>query len=260
MTVHFSHTSVEVLPGVVVHIDGNSKITASGGTFTAPKPNAFSLPHISCCPGATAACMADCYVHGLSKREAELYSLFKNNERALHRILLTRHGMAASADVLGHWIEDSCAEFRWHVSGDVINDRHARWIVNVCAWSRRTQHWIYTRTHAEPVLELLALAPNLALNMSIDEDNDTIGTRQLARKYGARLCYMTKDGTVPPLPTGSVIFPSYDLRRPDEAAESEWWAGLTHEQRRQVCPADYFGKSNAHRCGPCRKCMRPVKQ
>jgi hypothetical protein len=273
MTVRFCSTEVPVLPGYAFTIDGNSKITASGGTFDDPRPNALSLPHVSCCPGATSACIDECYVHGLSQREVELYAAYKMNERTLHAVLLSKSRIEQAAKALGTWIAEHCTAFRWHVSGDVINDRHAKFITTVCGWSRRTAHWIYTRTHDEAVLEWLTLAPNLALNLSVDRVNWSSHVEHLAIKYRARLCYMTSGEAVPRLPPGSVIFPTYALRRPDfgpfthelppddgplRRIESDWWEGLTHDEHKQVCPSDYFGHSPSYRCGPCRKCMVPA--
>lgn len=252
MTVKFCSVEVPVLDGYAFTIDGNSKITASQGSFDDPRPNALSLPHVSCCPGATPECLADCYVHGLTKREAELAAAYKQNERTLHAVLLTKGRTVQAARALGTWIGEHCPEFRWHVSGDVISARHAQFILEVCGWSRRTQHWIYTRTHVEEVLDVLTLAPNLALNLSCDASHDMRRVRHLAAVYRARVCYMTRDGSLPDwLPPGSVVFPSYGVR----AMGLPWLRSLPIATRRQVCPSDMFGHSPAMRCGPCRKCM-----
>jgi len=135
-----------------------------------------------------------------------------------------------------------------------LNLAHAQWIVDVCHASRDVQHWIYTRTFE--AIPALLCAPNLTVNVSADVDNYA-QARDVATVYGLGLCYeATGDGAVPAhLP--DVIFPDYalrgrDLERPTSAA---WWQSLTHEQRQNVCPADFFGQSEAHRCGPCNKCL-----
>lgn len=238
------------------YIDGNSKITASGGTFEAPKPNAFSLPHIATCPGSTPACRAACYVHGL-QRNADVYAKYSLNAMALARLLPDWPRARDAADVLAEWINEHCLEFRWHVSGDVFSNRHAQWIVEVCRGSLETQHWIYTRSFA--YAPTLMRAPNLVVNLSADRDNLSVAL-SVARTTGARVCYMAQDAdprALPVLPAGSVIFPDYPQRGRvlSEPASHAWWQGLAHRERAMVCPADFFGQSEAHRCGPCRKCM-----
>jgi hypothetical protein len=83
-------------------VDGNSKITASSGTYAEPMPNAFSLPAASvergvfpdlpdrapqACPGSTEVCRASCYVRGLAKHAPDLYAKYRENDRALRTVL-----------------------------------------------------------------------------------------------------------------------------------------------------------------------------
>lgn len=237
------------------------------------------------CPGSTPSCRSSCYVKGLAKHAPDLYARYLSNADALATCLATDRGFFMSAITLAMWIEEHAAHgFRWHVSGDVWDTpRHADWIVEVCRLADRVPFWIYTRTlSAVPVL---SGAPNLAVNVSADADNWTEALA-VARVHGARVCYLTThadhdwdaindprinskcmrcgalaiDGPaacVPPLPEGSVIFPDYALRGrglPDPTA-APWWQGLNPDQRRMMCPTDFFGQSEAHRCGPCRKCF-----
>jgi len=257
---------------LVLFVDGNSKITRENGTYWAPMPNAFSLPaasvewdgdpfrvaHIAlpACPGSTSVCRESCYVKGLAKHDPALYALYAENQRALD--ILFREGPAYAtyaAETLATWIRH-CAPggFRWHVSGDVTSIDHAEWIVAVCERAPDVPFWIYTRTL--DVVGFLAGTPNLALNISADREN-LEAARTAAYAYGARLCYLSDDGSVPDLPEGSVIFPDYALRGRDlpSPTEAPWWQGLTQDQRAMVCPTDFFGQSEAHRCGPCRKCF-----
>ncbi len=251
MTTQFVHTALN-FPGGTFHLDGNGKVTNALGSFDKPKPNAFSLPHVVCCPGSTPTCRAACYVNGLEGKQGKLYELYKLNAVALQRALLTRVGFQQSAWYLGKWIAANCAGgmFRWHVSGDVMSIRHARWIVEVCSWAT-VPCWIYTRTlEAVPTL---VQATTLVVNVSADGDNLERAT-ETARRHGVRLCYMSSGGELPMyMRDGDVIFPDYELR-----GDSRWWTSLTQAQRRSICPADYFGQSEHHRCGPCRKCMERV--
>lgn len=257
MTTQFTFAEVKLWDHLSFFIDGNSKVTRSNGTFAEPRPNAFSLPHIATCPGSTDRCRASCYVHGLKRDAPEVYRKYELNEMALHSALFDDSTANHAAALLAGWIaENATGGFRWHVSGDILSMDHAYWIEDVCRRAPEVSFWIYTRTLA--AVMVLKRAPNLAVNVSADRDNYE-AARAEATRWDARLCYLVsaQDETVPDLPSGSVLFPDYPLRgrsllRPVEAP---WWQVLDAEQRRQVCPADFFGQSEANRCGPCGKCL-----
>ncbi len=259
MSTTYVYTEVPVGDGLTLYVDGNSKITVGNGSYEEPKPNALSLPHISTCPGATSQCMAVCYVYGLQKNAPEVYKKYMQNERVIHHILMTNPSMMRSAEVFGNWISKNCPDgFRWHVSGDVMNARHAMWISKVAAYSPHVRHWIYTRS-LELIPQLL-LCENFAVNISADADNYA-EARKCEMVFGGRICYLTRDGSIPDdLKSGEVIFPDYLLRGRDmdKPTEHEWWKGLSTKHKRMVCPADFFGQSEQHRCGPCKKCLFPV--
>lgn len=256
----FIAEEVPVLDGITLFIDGNSKITAGNGTYQEPKPNALSLPHISTCPGATDNCMSSCYVHGLKEKASDLYAKYAQNERVIHRILLTSTSAALAAKALGTWIAENCEDgFRWHVSGDVMNNRYAQWIVEVAGFSPKVRHWLYTRSLS--LVPILRQAENLAVNISADQDNVEEALK-VARETGARVCWLTpEDGSIPEgIGEGDVVFPDYHLRGRslDVPTSHPWWQSLPQAQKKLVCPPDFFGQSENHRCGPCSKCMHPV--
>lgn len=231
------------------------------------QPHAF-VSGMAHCPGSTPACRASCYVRGLAKHAPDVYEAYHWNALALDRILdNTNDGLwLASAQALGRWIAANAAGgFRWHVSGDVRGADHAAWIVRVCLESPKVQHWIYTRTlHVVPALRF---APNLTVNVSADRDNYA-DARDCAIQNGARVAYMatpmeTMMSDVPhDLPPGSVVFPDYPLRGRDmpDPTSHPFWVAAPHRLRVMTCPADFFGQSEAHRCGPCDKCIKPVSQ
>lgn len=283
----FIHERVELAPGLSVVIDGNSKITAGNGTYANPTPNAFSLPAASVhtapwCPGSTPTCRASCYVKGLAKHAPDVYEAYTDNARTLRWILGNTDDSQwlTSAQALGRWIAEHCAGgFRWHVSGDVWDGDHAAWIVRVCLESRNVRHWIYTRTLS--AVPALMLAPNLTVNVSADRDNYA-DARDCAAQNGARLAYMATPHDFDPhgwcracgagditdtpciprdLPDGSVIFPDYPLRGRElaEPTSHPFWQGASHRVHLMTCPADFFGQSEQHRCGPCMKCIDPTK-
>lgn len=244
--------------GRYLHIDGNQKITAGNGTYYTPQPNAFSLVHISDCPGSTSICRKLCYVHGLVKHARATHMLYQHNSVEIRNILANDEGDSWATE-MGAWISDNCeGGFRWHVSGDVFSDQYAKFIRDVCLESPSVDHWIYTRSFEfiAPLVE----APNLVVNLSVDAECYSSG-REAAEKYGLRMCYLTTDGFVPSLPEDSVIFPDYNLRGRglEDPKSSPWWQGLEHRERKQVCPVDFFGKSETLRCGPCDKCLKPYQ-
>lgn len=252
---------IDVGNGLKLYVDGNSKITAGNGSYDEPVPNALSLPHISTCPGATEQCMGSCYVYGLQKHAPDVYRQYMQNERVIHRFLMSPGAREEAADKFAAWIVANCPDgFRWHVSGDVMNDRYAHWIVAVARRSSGVRQWIYTRSL--DLVEILIEAPSLVVNISADSDNYE-AARAVANRTGARLCYLTKDGTFPGnMEEGEVIFPDYNLRgrEMDKPTDHEWWQGLSQIHRKMVCPADFFGQSEQHRCGPCKKCLVKMVQ
>jgi hypothetical protein len=275
MNTTFIHTRVPI--GLGIHdgaelhfvIDGNSKITAGNGSYSKPAPNALSFPAASVegpgkgpCPGSTAICRSTCYVRGLASAVPEQYAAYKENEATLALLLsLPAWALLEAADALGAWItHNASAGFRWHVSGDVYeNPGHARFIRHTCHRSQGVRHWIYTRTFAA-VPELIR-ASNLTVNVSADAENYSEAF-MVATRYRCRIAYeATGPGDIPrDLPAGSVIFPDYPLRGRSLpiATDAPWWHTLTHAGRSMVCPADFFGQSEQHRCGPCDKCIRPA--
>lgn len=278
-----------------LYFDGNGKITRSNGTLDAPKPNAFSLPaqavedrhaddnfgaaRAQHCPGSTPSCRSTCYVDGLAKNASDTYTLYHQNAIAIRGILDEEPEFVEYAtSVFSGWINiNALGGFRWHVSGDVFSAAYARFIADVCRKSPTVEHWIYTRSFAEEILEPLAEVStlrggNLALNLSCDKDNIIEAIEaSIAHGWGSfdntgkaavshwieplRLCYLTIDGTYPDdLPNDSVIFPNYNLRSGTEAGR-EWFAALPPDDKSKVCPVDYVGKSEQRRCGPCDRCL-----
>lgn len=258
-------------PGGYIFLDGNGKVTGGNGTFAAPRPNAFSIVQVEDCPFRTPTCEAACYVHGLESNAPNTHALYRHNSRMLRQLLANPVHRTVWAHLLADWITDNAAAgFRWHVSGDITSELHAKWIAMVCDASPDVRHWIYTRSYPYigPLLEVAG--SNLALNLSCDRDNLWLA-RRFADKNGLRLAYMVAgdeprwvdDGELrkvvaPELPEGSVLFPDYALRGRDldKPTDAPWWQSLTPAQRRQVCPVDFFGGSPSLRCGPCKKCLR----
>ena len=258
--------------GLHLYVDGNQKITRSNGDFSAPRPNAFSLVQITDCPGSTPTCRAGCYVHGLEQHAKSTHDLYAHNSQTIRTILADDALASEWVMIFAHWISQNVTSFRWHVSGDVIDDAYAEWIADVCRESPGVEHWIYTRSfaHADPLVRVSTVfGGNLALNLSCDVDNYEVAVAfrdRHVRAFGdpvdgqmtfrfLRLCYYTRDGAIPDrLPYDSVIFPDYGLRSSTESGPA-WFAGLEGREKKMVCQIDYLGKSEQRRCGPCQRCL-----
>jgi hypothetical protein len=240
-------------PSAFLWIDGNGKITAQNGSLDDPKPNAFSLVEIDDCPGSTGVCRESCYVHGIRQYSPETHELYIHNSRTIREILAGGHSDEWAA-IFADYIARHCAGgFRWHVSGDIFSLAYAQWIARVCALSASVRHWIYTRSF-EYVAALHGI-PNLTVNLSCDSENYRRARVTHADFPKTRLCFLTRDGDVPPdLDDGSVIFPDYRLRGGNEAGQV-WFEGLTPQYKSFVCPVDFHGKAENRRCGPCDRCL-----
>lgn len=251
----FTGVDVPIGGGRKLFIDGNSKITRDNGTFAAPAPNALSLPHVTSCPGATPTCAGSCFVHGLRRAVPGLWAKYQENLETLKEVsLLGERLWHESAFALTAWISEHCqGGFRWHVSGDLCSVDHAHWVAQVSRHAN-VPCWLYTRS-----FNLIpTYPPNLVINLSADRDNYHEAL-EVHKDTGLRICYLVDDsGHVPEdLPEGSVLFPDYAIRGRDlpDPMKVPWWRGLTHSQRRKVCPADFFGQAKSRRCGPCKKCL-----
>lgn len=251
--------------------DGNSKITARGGSFEAPVPNALSLVQVTDCPEATPMCSASCYVHQLERYQPAIHAAYRRNSDEIREAIRAYDGgdpeplRHLATLVVEHVTAYAIPDFRWHVSGDVLDRTHAAWIRAVVARTPETRHWIYTRRTHPAILNQLLAVDGLTVNLSADRDNFDAMLR-IWRRYehhprAPRLTYMvTSADDTPELPPGSVLFPDYALRPPNGTSplNGAWWRSLSKAQRRQVCPVDYFGKGPSRRCGPCSKCLDPV--
>ncbi|MBI2046302.1 MAG: hypothetical protein HYT28_02690 [Parcubacteria group bacterium] len=241
----------------VFWFDGNGKITAENGSFERPSANAFSLLHKTDCPHKTPICESVCYVNRLEDAEPEMYRMYRRNSAAIHQVLSCGYETAITILAFVEWIASRCKRggFRWHVSGDIFSMEYAWFIRAVVIRTPDVRHWIYTRSfHFSETLHGLR---NIAVNLSADRDNFN-EAMTCHNQFGFRICFMATEGDViPDLPKGSVIFPSHELRGRDleQPTDAPWWKSLSLKQKHMVCPPDFFGQSEALRCGPCKKCL-----
>lgn len=176
---------------------------SGGHTVTA---NAFSLPPIDSCPGATPACSAVCY----AERDAKQYPTV----RALHHHNFDRlkeaRGEAKMAELLIEVVErflvehkrvsDDKPTFRIHESGDFHNRTYAK------AWRRcvkafpQVSFWAYTRSwHGQvDVTDILSDIDNLTMYVSVDSDSEATYAKlkPILDARGAKLAYMGAADTI----------------------------------------------------------------
>lgn len=234
--------------GKTLWLDGNSKISLGEDGFENPRANAFSLPEIDSCPGATETCKAGCYVHRLAKAQPDLHAKYQENFDNVRWLL--GHAFAESARRFGMEIRQRrLPGWRAHVSGDLFSEDYTAWICTVARYAA-TPGWIYTRSlNYLPILALLKPS-YFVVNVSADRDNYATA-RDAAAKHGFRVCYMTQGPVPEDLPLGSVIFPDVQVRK-----NRPWLLTLPMRQRIRVCSSDYLGQSPKARCGPCSWCLK----
>lgn len=256
-------------PGRSLWVDGNGKITRGGGTYAAPMPNAFSLVQVDDCPYSTPTCRDGCYVHNLEAAAKATHDRYRANSALVRDILAPGADMFLSTSwalALARWVRASTPTFRWHVSGDLWSNAYASWVASVIEVTPKVDHWIYTRSFR--FVSHLGGLPNVSVNLSADQDNYRAAVKELdawdatVLRKRMRIAYYTRTGSVPSdLPEDSVIFPDYSLRGAkggdpaDQRADSAWWQSLTGDQRRMVCPVDFYGAAEDRRCGPCGRCL-----
>jgi hypothetical protein len=193
-------------------------VTAAGNPLTA---NAFGLPAVATCPGATPTCLADCYAVAIGRAQKASAAMLQRNLDAL-----TAAGTEdAMAGLIGAAIDAfrrehalagargiaSTAAFRVHWSGDFFSRDYAR------AWRRGmlaapdVVFWAYTRSFGGEVdvLDVLAEVPNLRLYLSADADNVTAAAAARARYPQLRWAWLGEtfaDGLAA-LPEGTRRYP-----------------------------------------------------
>jgi hypothetical protein len=141
--------------------------------------NAFGLPagQAYSCPGATSICEKVCYAGKLEK-------VYKGVKAALvhNWELLSNASQAGMVELLRTMVAEFDADcvkrnasraFRIHWDGDFFSREYARAWAIVVAENPTIQFWVYTRsfTPGNNVVDLIADIPNLAVYLSVDDDN-----------------------------------------------------------------------------------------
>src|SRR3989344_401625 len=160
MPTKFALTKLDMIASdgsqLAFYFDGNGKITRENSPFDKPVSNAFSLVQVQDCPFATSLCKSVCYVHKLEKAEEGIHAAYKHNSIVIRQILEREIWFRDSVFAFSDWIRQNCLRgFRWHVSGDIISEKHALFIKEVCSNAPSVPFWIYTRSfpNLQPFLD-----------------------------------------------------------------------------------------------------------
>lgn len=195
------------------HVDGQLRLSLDRKTaprgiwqqsrrrWTAQDPNSFGLPAGTSCPGKTRFCES-CYA-GRAENQAGVHDLVDYNLA----LLLDAGTVDAMAELLANMIgryrthndrirlpaEDWV--FRIHWDGDFFSTDYARAWARVIRANPDVTFWAYTRsfTPAVNVVPILDRIPNLALYLSIDEQNAAAGHHVLAAHPGVLAAFCARD-------------------------------------------------------------------
>lgn len=152
------------------------------------------------CADSTPSCESACYVDAV-------LNLYK----AVSAVLLRNLSIISALSTEDHW-QDLSAKyvvllrkslkaqqrvgvavpiFRWHWSGDVINEWHARAIAHAAAQVPDLQQWIYTRSFF--ALPILCEARNMRVLFSADRDNAAIANTVRSLYSDVQIAWLDDD-------------------------------------------------------------------
>lgn len=223
-----------------------SLLSGPGNTKLGPLIHSFSLPALTTCPGATAACITACYArrgHFVWPANSRRYQA---NLRASRRAGFVRR--------INHELRDQWVRvLRVHVAGDFYDAPYvARWYA-IARANPQVQFFAYTRSWRQaalqPLLVQLAGLPNWQLWWS--EDRDTAG--QAPRLPGIPIAYMCdRPGDEQALPpAATIVFRSHHHRTALGA--------LKRLDGCLVCPEEQLVQARPRpiTCARCRLCLTP---
>ena len=154
-----------------------------------------------------------------------------------------------------------CAEFRMHVSGDMLSAEYIHKWIEICANRPDVTFYTYTRSWTIPELwkaiRILADLPNVNVNLSCDKDT--------GKPFdGYRWCYLTHDDIVPDwIRAGDIVFRSLQIgqkrkRKADEkkGIDPDIRAPLVHKLGAgTVCPKERGKDIPNLSCKTCHLCV-----
>lgn len=182
--------------------DRKTTTSANAKGTVANVANAFGLLSGAdySCPGQTATCAKVCYAGRLEKIFGGFRDAMTHNYKAVVNasyadLVRSLHAIIAEfrADSVKRGAE---LKFRIHHDGDFLNRTYAAAWATVVRLNPDVQFWAYTRSFipGANVVDILAGIPNLALYLSVDEDNVEFAKVILA-EYGETVSVATLSDT-----------------------------------------------------------------
>ena len=149
--------------------------------------NAFGLPAGLSCPGMTGVCEKVCYARRTEKQYKNVDAAMLRNWNALQGKSIAEMAELLSA-MIGEFVTESNRRgveksFRIHWDGDFFSIDYAKAWAKVIKLNPDVQFWAYTRSFvpALNVVPVLARLPNLALYLSVDNENEQYVNRIIAK-------------------------------------------------------------------------------
>lgn len=168
-----------------------NSVTAKGNVRIA---NAFSLPAITSCPGATDYCKAICYAFKLEKAYPSFHDVAMHNYNTL--VGLPKDEMVTELYDMMQAFVNECLKwnapmyFRIHADGDFFSKDYLSAWMNIIWAFPEVQFWVYTRDpEAAFELHFGFGMNNCTVYFSADPDNMPTADR-LHRDYGIRIAML----------------------------------------------------------------------
>ena len=171
--------------------------TASANAVIA---NAFGLVSglSGSCPGATSVCESVCYAGKIERQYKAVLSRMTTNLDILRA--MDEDAMVEALSVVVQSFVDasnkrgSALRFRIHHDGDFFSTEYANAWARVCNAFPTVAFWVYTRSFVAPVnvIPFIVDIPNLAVYLSVDEDNKDEAAIVLAAFPGVKVAALGK--------------------------------------------------------------------
>jgi hypothetical protein len=163
----------------------NFEIISRGNDKLGPHPYHVNLPSVVSCPGATSYC-ADkvCYTKhfvrypNVARKYNSNLELWETDPAEYEaRIMRDLEKLPAN----------KIHDFRWHVSGDIMDVPYARMIMRIAEYFPRINFWVYTRSYRIPeiatVLNTLETYDNVRVWYSTDPELPPVPDKLEARIF-----------------------------------------------------------------------------
>ena len=196
------------------------------------------------CPGASDACLADCYARGGNFCWPAVRSQHEANLAASRRPDFVRRMVAELNRRFARVL-------RWHVAGDVYSVGYARRLLDIVRATPDVTHYLYSRSwrvrRIRPALLLLAAEPNVRCWLSCDRST---GLPRFPLPPGVRCCWMMTDPEeerthAAEIAACSLVFRTRRCRRSRRVTIGDTL----------VCPVEN-GAGRRTNCGSCGICWR----